>query len=133
MTAPARVVDTSAIVAVLFDEPGAAAIETELLSWPCMMSAATRVELGIVVESRLGPAGTLALEELLGRIDLTIADVTQRHTAEALAGWRRYGRGRHAAALNLGDTFAYALAVSTGLPLLWVGNDFTRTDVPGPG
>ena len=97
-----------------------------------MMSAATRVELGIVVESRLGPAGTLALEELLGRVDLTIEDVTERYAAEALAGWRSYGRGRHAAALNLGDTFAYALSVTTGLPLLWVGNDFTHTDVPRP-
>ena len=130
MTAAARVVDTSAIVAVLLSEPDAAEIEAELLRWPCMMSAATRVELGIVVESKLGAAGTLALEELLGRLDLSVVPVDDRTAAEALAGWRRFGRGRHPAALNLGDTFSYALAVRTGLPLLWVGADFGRTDVP---
>ena len=123
------VVDTSAIVAVLLEEPGCEAIERELLQGPCVMSAATRVELGIVVEARAGAAGTQLLEELLARIDIRIAPVDQDQARDALVCWRRFGKGRHEAALNFGDTFAYALARQTGQPLLYVGNDFSRTDI----
>jgi len=123
------VVDTSAIVAVLLEEPGSEAIERELLQWPCVMSAATRVELGIVVEARAGAAGTQLLEELLARIDIRIAPVDEDQARDALVCWRRFGKGRHEAALNFGDTFAYALARQTGQPLLHVGNDFSRTDI----
>ena len=123
------VVDTSAIVAVLLEEPGSEAIERELLQGPCVMSAATRVELGIVVEARVGAAGTQLLEELLARIDIRIAPVDEDHAREALVCWRRFGKGRHEAALNFGDTLAYALARQTGQPLLYVGNDFSRTDI----
>jgi len=123
------VVDTSAIVAVLLEEPGSEAIERELLQGPCVMSAATRVELGIVVEARAGAAGTQLLEELLARIDIRIAPVDEDQARDALVCWRRFGKGRHEAALNFGDTFAYALARQTGQPLLHVGNDFSRTDI----
>ena len=123
------VVDTSAIVAVLLDEPGSEAVERELLQNPCVMSAATRVELGIVVEARAGAAGTQLLEELLARIDIRIAPVNEDQAREALVCWRRFGKGRHEAALNFGDTFAYALAQQTGQPLLYLGNDFSRTDI----
>lgn len=124
-----NVVDTSAIVSVLFGEPAGAEIEQKLSSAPCVMSAATRVELGIVIEARAGPAGTQLLEELLARIDLQIAPVDEALAQEATVCWRRYGKGRHMAALNYGDTFSYALARRTGLPLLFVGDDFTHTDV----
>lgn len=123
------VVDTSAIVAVLLEEPGSDAIERELLRAPCTMSAATRVELGMVIEARNGAAGTQLLEELLSRIDVQIAPVDEAQAREALAGWRRFGKGRHKAALNLGDLFPYALARQTGQPLLCVGDDFTHTDI----
>jgi len=123
------VVDTSAIVAVLLEEPGSEAIERELLQGPCVMSAATRVELGIVVEARAGAAGTQLLEELLARIDIRIAPVDEDQARDALVCWRRFGKGRHEAALNFGDTFAYALARQTGQPLLHIGNDFSRTDI----
>ena len=123
------VVDTSAIVAVLLEESGSEAIERELLQGPCVMSAATRVELGIVIEARAGAAGTQLLEELLARIDIRIAPVDEDQARDALVCWRRFGKGRHEAALNFGDTFAYALARQTGQPLLHVGNDFSRTDI----
>ena len=123
------VVDTSAVVAVLLEESGREAIERKLLRGRCVMSAATRVELGIVVEARAGAAGTQLLEELLARIDIRIAPVDEDQTREALACWRRFGKGRHEAALNFGDTFAYALAQQTGQPLLYLGNDFSRTDI----
>jgi ribonuclease VapC len=125
------VVDTSAVVAILFDEPQAAELEQRLLSEACVMSAATRVELDIVVEARKGPAGTQLLEELLGRVGMTIAPVDERLAEQALVCWRRFGKGRHPAGLNFGDTFSYALARQLGRPLLYVGADFHQTDLGG--
>ena len=124
-----NVVDTSAVVAVLFGEPGSKDIERKLVESPCIMSAATRVELGIVVEARAGPAGGQLLEELLARIEVRIEPVDAGLADEAMVCWRRFGRGRHPAGLNYGDTFSYALARRLGLPLLFVGDDFARTDV----
>ncbi len=123
------VVDTSAIVAVLFGEADADEVERKLLAGPCVMSAATRVELGIVIEAKTGPAGTQLLEELLARIEVDIAPVDAEMTSEAIVCWRRFGRGRHPAALNFGDTFSYALARRLGQSLLFVGDDFAHTDV----
>lgn len=124
-----NVVDTSAILAVLFDEPERAALEPRLMTEPCVMSAATRVELGMVVEAKKGPGGTQLLEELLTRIGIAVAPVDDPQVHEALVGWRRFGKGRHQAGLNYGDTFSYALARTLGQPLLFVGNDFSQTDL----
>ena len=123
------VVDTSAIVALLFAEPGGDLLQRRLLDERCVMSAATRVELGIVIEARTGPAGTQLLEELLDRIEIEIVPVDAELAQEALVGWRRFGKGRHDAGLNLGDTFSYALSRRLGQPLLFVGDDFAQTDV----
>lgn len=125
------VVDTSAILAVLLEEPGSDAIERELLQGPCIMSAASRVELGIVIEARTGAAGTQLLDELLARIDVRIAPVDEDQAREALACWRRFGKGGHEAALNFGDTFAYALAQQTGQPLLYADGVAQTDDEPG--
>jgi len=124
-----NVVDTSAIAALLFGEPGSEGIEQMLASASCVMTAATRVELGMVVESRAGAAGTQLLEELLTRVEMQIAPVDDLLANEALVCWRRFGKGRHPAGLNFGDTFSYALAMQMDLPLLFVGDDFTQTDV----
>lgn len=123
------VVDTSAIVAVLFAEPESADIQRTLVQWPCMMSAATRVELGIVIEAKTGPAGTQLLEELLARIEIEVVAVDADLAEAAVVCWRRFGNGRHPAGLNLGDTFSYALARHMGQPLLFVGDDFSKTDI----
>ena len=123
------VVDTSAVVAVLFGEAGGDAIAQKLTASPRVMSAATRVELGIVIEAKTGAAGTQLLEEFLSRVDMQIEPVDARLAEEALVCWRRFGKGRHAAGLNFGDTFSYALARRLGQPLLFVGDDFSRTDV----
>ena len=125
-----NVVDTSAAVAVLFGEPGSDGIARKLADSPCVMSAATRVELGIVIEARTGAAGTQLLEEFLARVDMQIKPVDARLADDALVCWRRFGKSRHAAGLNFGDTFSYALARRMGQPLLFVGDDFSRTDVP---
>lgn len=124
-----KVVDTSAVLSVLFDEPERPAIERALMDERCVMSAATRVELGIVVEVRTGPAGTQLLEELIARVGLEVLPVDEGVAHEALVGWRRFGKGRHPASLNFGDVFSYGLARSLGVPLLYVGDDFASTDV----
>ncbi|MCB1005711.1 MAG: type II toxin-antitoxin system VapC family toxin [Acidimicrobiales bacterium] len=123
------VVDTSAVVALLMAEPQGPRIEQRLLEETGVMSAATRVELGMVIEARSGPAGTLLLDELLDRVDIDVVAVDAALADEALRGWRRFGKGRHPASLNYGDTFSYALARQLDLPLLFVGDDFTHTDV----
>lgn len=123
------VVDTSAIVAVLFGEQGGAELERRLLEEPCIMSAATRVELGIVIEAKTGAAGTQLLEELLGRVAMEVVPVDADLAEEAIVAWRRFGKGRHQAGLNFGDSFSYALARRLGQPLLFVGDDFSHTDL----
>lgn len=123
------VVDTSAIIGVLFDEPGRVEMERKLMGSPCVMSAATRVELGIVVEARAGAGGSQLLDELLARLEVQIVPVDAGLAHEATVCWRRFGKGRHPAGLNFGDTFSYALARRMGVPLLFVGDDFQQTDV----
>lgn len=123
------VVDTSAIVAVLQGEPEGPSISARLSAEPCVISAATLVELGLVIESRAGAAGGQLLEELLQRAGIEVRPVDEDLARLALSGWRRFGKGRHPASLNYGDTFAYALAMHLGAPLLYVGEDFARTDV----
>lgn len=124
-----NVIDTSAIVAILFEEPESEEVAAKLMGEPSLMSAATRVELGIVVEAKRGPAGTQLLEELLRAASVEVVAVDQDQAADALVAWRRYGKGRHPAGLNFGNTFAYALAIGRDCPLLFVGNDFSQTDI----
>jgi ribonuclease VapC len=124
------VVDTSAVVAVLGDEPDSdAVIEIMDAADQRLMSAATLVELGIVMEARLGPAGTLAVERFVRDGEVAIAALDRPQADRALDAWRRFGKGRHAAALNLGDCFTYALAFERALPVLCTGDDFARTDL----
>jgi ribonuclease VapC len=123
------VVDTSAILAVLFEEASSGDVERCLLEDRCVMSAATRVELGIVIEAKAGAEGTQLLEELLDRVGIEVMPVDADIADEAIVGWRRFGKARHRAGLNLGDTFSYALARRLGHPLLFVGADFSLTDV----
>lgn len=124
------VVDTSAIIAMLLDEPSAVAVEQTLAEADGrVMSAATVVELMIVAESRKGPAGALKVEEIVRESQIEIVEHDGRCAALAVEGWRRFGKGRHPAALNLGDCFAYGLARSLGAPVVCVGNDFAQTDV----
>ncbi|MGH3836143.1 MAG: type II toxin-antitoxin system VapC family toxin [Pseudonocardiaceae bacterium] len=133
MTTPdarAVVVDTSAAVAVVLDEPGSDDLVGCLESAAArLMSAASRVELGIVIEARLGPAGVDAISRFLRDADIVVVDLDIDAADRALSAWRRYGKGRHRAALSFGDCFAYALAERTGLPLLCTGDDFAATDL----
>jgi ribonuclease VapC len=124
------VVDMSAAVAVIRGEPGAEELAGYLeAALVRLMPAAIRVELGIVIEARFGPAGQDLVDRFLrdARIDLVPVDAEQAE--RAVSAWRRYGKGRHPAGLNYGDCFTYALAERTGHPVLCTGNDFAATDI----
>lgn len=127
----AIVVDTSALVAVVFGEPDATALAAVLVAnvGDISVSAATLVEAEIVVEARQGQTAVHDLELLLGRTGAAVVEFDASQAALAVAAWRRFGKGRHPAALNLGDCFAYALSKHLGAPLLFKGNGFTQTDV----
>ncbi len=122
--------DTSAIMAILQKEPEAPAFGAVLAEEPRVaISAATLVELCMVAESRAGAAAWAEVERLMADAAIEVAPFTAGQAALAREGWRRFGKGRHPAGLNLGDCFAYALARERGEPLLFKGEDFARTDV----
>jgi|688.fasta_scaffold507754_2 ribonuclease VapC len=124
------VIDSSALLAILKVEPEALAFVDALKQpGPRRLSTATLLESRIVVERQLGPAGQAELDLLLSRAAITAVPLEELHVHWALVGWRRFGRGRHPAALNFGDCFSYGLAMALGAPLLFKGDDFTATDV----
>jgi len=124
------VIDTSAILAILLQEPAAdrlmSAVEADRTR---LVSAATVVEASLVLLGRYGEAGDPPLDRLLRGIGAEIVPVGEEQVALARDGALRFGRGRHPAALNFGDCFSYALSVERDEPLLFVGDDFSQTDV----
>jgi ribonuclease VapC len=124
------VLDSSAIMALLLDEPDADALRFAIADAEIrLVSAATLLEASLVVERRHGEAGGRELDLLIGKLGIAIVPVDAEQVAAARRAWRRFGRGRHPAGLNYGDLFSYALARTTGEPLLFKGDDFTKTDV----
>ncbi len=124
------IVDSSALLAVLNREPNADLFQDAILTAsPCRMSVANMLEASIVVEGRGGAEAGRELDAFLELAEIEPVPVTVEHLEEARRAWRRFGKGRHPAALNFGDCFAYALAHAIGEPLLYKGNDFARTDV----
>ena len=121
------IVDTSALIAVLRREPEADRFIDRLLATSeVRISAGTLLEIRIVAERDGGGA---ELEELLATLGIEVVPVDARQVDLAFDGFRRFGKGRHPAALNFGDLFAYALACAMDEPLLFKGDDFNRTDV----
>jgi ribonuclease VapC len=126
------VIDSSAIIAVLLNEKNALDIARAIESRSQrLLSAANLLEASIVIESRKGEAGGRELDLLLYRAAIEIVAVDQDQAETARIAWRRFGKGRHPAGLNYGDCFAYALARSRRLPLLFEGDHFSRTDIEG--
>ena len=124
------VIDTSALLAILRDEPECESFADLLAdAHDPLISAATLFECSMVVHRRVGARAMQRLDDLLQLAGVRIAavDIAQAHAARD--AWLRYGRGRSPAALNFGDCFSYALAVTTGRPLLFKGADFAQTDV----
>jgi ribonuclease VapC len=124
------VIDTSALVAMLTDEPESARFETAVAADPVrLMSAASYLEAAIVIETRFGEAGGRELDLWLHRADVDVVAVAVDQAEAARVAYRRFGKGRHHAGLNFGDCFSYALAMISGEPLLFKGDDFTHTDI----
>lgn len=124
------VVDSSALAAVLFGESDASRY-IQALSLPVnkYMSAVSRLGISIVVESRKGPQGTRLLAQLLSTAGIEEIAFDSSLAEVAFDAWRRWGKTRHAAGLNLGDCASYALAKVLNQPLLFKGEDFSRTDI----
>jgi ribonuclease VapC len=124
------VLDTSALLAVLLNESEAAGFRLAIEADPVrLLSAATLVETAIVIEARVGEAGGRELDRLLQKAHVEVVAVDAEQAELARHAFRTFGKGRHAAGLNYGDCFSYALAQSSGEPLLFKGGDFAKTDV----
>jgi ribonuclease VapC len=124
------VIDTSALLALLLDEPEAEAFRTAVEDDTTrLVSAATLLETALVIGARKGEPGGREFDLLIHKAEIVVVPVDTEHVSEARKAYRRFGKGRHAAGLNFGDLFAYALARSSGEPLLFKGDDFSKTDI----
>jgi ribonuclease VapC len=129
---PAQViVDASAALAILLEEPEGPQMGDTLLAGSARhaMSPVNYLEAAVRVDSRPETAKGRELDPLLAALRIDIAQITPEQAAIAREAYRAFGRGNHPAKLNLGDCFAYALAKARGEPLLFKGNDFSKTDV----
>lgn len=124
------ILDTSAMVAILYREPEAAAFAQRIHDADiCRVSVASYVELSMVIEKQLGLEGMRQAEAFLRRAGITIEPVTVEQGELARQAFLDFGKGRHKAGLNFGDCFSYALAKAMGEPLLFKGDDFVETDI----
>jgi ribonuclease VapC len=124
------VVDTSAVVSILLDEPAKNRLAQFIAAarGP-MMSAGSLLEVLIVTDERAGAAGVAEAQRVVDAAGIVVMPVDGPTAREAHLAWQRFGKGNHPAALNYGDCFTYALAARTELPVLCVGDDFARTDL----
>ncbi len=125
------IVDTSAIVAIALNESGRDRLVDALLGAPApKISAATLVEVAAVLTRRLAPEDLRRVERLIDQLGIMTVSFDAEQAANATRAYREFGRGSgHRAGLNLGDCYSYALAAVTGEPLLYVGDDFSHTDI----
>jgi len=124
------VIDSSALIAILEDEPEAVLMAEAIAQAEiCLLSAVSLVETTMVIESRHGEVAGHELDQLVEKSAIKIMSVTPEQATIARQAFRRYGKGKHPASLNFGDCFAYALAKSLNESLLFKGNDFKQTDI----
>lgn len=124
------VIDASAIVAILFDEPDRARFcGSHRSRLAASALAVTLVETTMVVEGRKGPPAERMVDRFVEEGEIEVLPVSIGHAQLACDAFRAFGKGRHAAGLNLGDCFAHALAKASGEPLLFKGDDFSQTDI----
>ena len=124
------VIDTSALAAIVFDERSRPRLLDTLASAsrPLLLSSVTWYEMGIVLTTRFGPGAVAELNAWLKALNVIIVDFNAEEAALALEAYQKYGKGIHPAGLNMGDP-AYALAKAKRAALLFIGNDFSQTDV----
>jgi ribonuclease VapC len=124
------IIDSSALVAIILEEPDAIACMTKLTGASSLsLSAVTLTETSIVLLARGGQVKLDVLDAFLTQLDAEVVPVDRVQALLAREAFDRYGKGRHKARLNLGDCFVYALAKYYGEPLLFLGEDFTETDL----
>jgi ribonuclease VapC len=124
------VIDSSALLAIFLHEPERQAfVEAIAQAGKRMISAATILETGIVLESKRGETAGREFDLFVFRMNIEIVPVDAEQTEIARSAWRSFGKGKHPAALNFGDCFTYALAKFAGEPLLAKGQDFSQTDL----
>jgi ribonuclease VapC len=125
------IIDTSAIVAILRDEPEASACAKAIASTSSRrVSAVNYVEAAVVIDGSRNPVSSRRFDDLFREAQLVIEPVTEAQARLAREAYRDFGKGTgHRAGLNFGDCFAYALAKATGEPILFKGDDFKHTDV----
>jgi ribonuclease VapC len=124
------VIDSSALLAIFLHEPEREAfVEAIAQAGKRLISAATILETGIVLESKRGETAGREFDLFVFRMNIEIVPVDAEQTEIARSAWRSFGKGKHPAALNFGDCFTYALAKFSGEPLLAKGQDFSQTDL----
>src|SRR5579864_9040934 len=124
------ILDTSSVLAILRDEEdGPSFAEKIREAGTCRISAASFVELSMVLEATAGDTGILACDTFFRENEILVEPFTEEHALAARHGFSKYGKGRHPAGLNLGDCFSYGLAKASGEPLLAKGGDFGQTDI----
>jgi ribonuclease VapC len=124
------VIDTSAVLAILFDEEERQAFNEKIAADPVrLISAASYLETALIVDNRLGYDGGRDFKLFMAEAGIEVVPVTLEQAEVAREAYRTYGRGNHPARLNFGDCFSYALAKLSKEPLLFKGNDFGKTDI----
>lgn len=124
------VIDTSALVAIFFAEPERQKFLAAITAAGSrLVSAASVLETGIVLEARQGEAAGREFDLFVVRANLQVVPIDAEQADLARSAWRKYGKGRHPAGLNFGDCFSYALARFSGEPILAKGTDFASTDI----
>ena len=125
------VIDTSALICILLGEPEAEEFARAIAAdWKRVLSSINALETAIVIQARKAEPGIRELDLLLNRSRIEIVPFDLRQYELARRAWQRFGKGQHPAGLNIGDCCAYALSKSLGEPLLFKGEDFSRTDLP---
>jgi ribonuclease VapC len=124
------ITDSSALFAIVFAEPDVYIYVSAILnSTDRMLSAASLVEISMLAMRYRAPDPVALVDKLIEQFEILIVPVSHEQALLARDAFRRFGKGRHKAGLNLGDCFSYALAKQTGKPLLYKGNDFSKTDI----
>lgn len=124
------IVDTSALLAILYQEEDAEWFVNAIVAAPiCRMSAANFLEAAINIDTQGDPEASRQLDNFIRKAGIEIAIITPEQAQIARQAYQDFGKGRHKAGLNFGDCFAYALARASGEPLLFKGNDFVYTDL----
>ena len=124
------VLDSSAMVAIVRDEPEGGRLRASIASAPILIVGAPTVfETAMVLSRLFGEEGRRVVQELLDALEVEVVPFNSEHAAAAHEAFMKFGKGRHPAALNYGDCMAYAISRIAGHPLLFVGSDFAKTDI----